>query len=337
MAAAGCDTEQMTDPLATVVVVTHSGADRITRCLDSISAQRVPHDVLVVDNASTDGTAQVLAERSGPETVLRLTDNAGFAGGVAAALPHINTEYLALLNDDAYAEPGWLDALLKDAAAQPATAAWTSVLVQADAPQTVQNAGVALLDDGYGADRSVGQPAEAMRTGSVFGFSGGAALLRTDAVRAVGGFPADFFLYYEDTDTSWRLRLAGWDIRLVADAIVRHEHAASSDRRSRAFHWFNERNRLSMLTREAPAPRVGAALGRFILTTGSLLVRQTRRRTTFESENLRVGLRIRVLLDWLRQLPALLRQRRIIGQAALTSRGAVWQRWAEPAVRQSLR
>lgn len=316
--------------LVTVVVVTHSAGDRINRCLDSVAAQQVPHHVLVVDNHSSDGTAAVLAARAGTERVIRLSANTGFAGGVAAALPHVTTPYLALLNDDAYAEPGWLAALLAAAESEPTVAAWTSMLVRADDPHTVQNAGIALLRNGYGADRAAGATAQTERSGPVFGFSGGAALLRTDALRAVGGFPADFFLYYEDTDTSWGLRLAGWEIRLVADAVVRHEHAASSDRRSRMFHWYNERNRLRMLTRNAPAGQVAVAVGSFAVTTGSLLLRQLRSGVPQQAENHKVALRLRILLDWLTHLPGLLRQRRLIGQAAQVARAALWRRWTEP-------
>ena len=94
----------------------------------------------------------------------------------------------------------------------------------------LNNAGVVLRRDGYGADRGLGAPDGPPydTAAEVFGFSGGAALLDLAAVRAVGGFPARFFLYYEDTDLSWRLRLAGHAIGYAPGAAVRHAHSAST-------------------------------------------------------------------------------------------------------------
>ena len=110
----------------------------------------------------------------------------------------------------------------------------------------VNNFGTALNDHWYGIDVAAGRDVADIPTGTVdvFGFSGGAALLRTDAVKAVGGFPAQYFIYYEDLDTSWRLRLRGWVIRAVPTARVVHRHAVTSDPRSAMFHFHNERNRL---------------------------------------------------------------------------------------------
>ena len=78
-----------------------------------------------------------------------------------------------------------------------------------------------------------------------------------------GDFDPDFFLYYEDTDLSWRLRAAGWTVRYEATAVVRHAHAASSDTRSRLFRFYDDRNRLLMLIKNAPA---GLASGRSCAT-----------------------------------------------------------------------
>ena len=90
------------------------------------------------------------------------------------------------------------------------------------------------------------------RSNIVFGFSGGACLLRRSAVEAIGGIAPEFFMYYEDADLSWRMRLAGYTIRYEPAATVRHRHGASSDLRSESFAYFTERNRLLMLLRCAP-------------------------------------------------------------------------------------
>jgi GT2 family glycosyltransferase len=100
----------------TVVVVTYRGAAWLPRCLDALAAQRMPDGgrvaCWVVDNASTDGTADVLAARTDGVRTIRSAANLGFAGGNNLALREVTTPFAVLLNDDAVPEPGWLGALL---------------------------------------------------------------------------------------------------------------------------------------------------------------------------------------------------------------------------------
>ncbi len=308
------------EPEVTVVVVTYRGAELIPDCLASLAAQTVPHRLLIVDNASTDGTATVLAERVAAQDIVRLPVNAGFAGGVATALALVRTRFCALLNDDAVADPDWLEQLLAVAAVDRDAAAWTSLMVLADRPDTVNNIGAGVDEHWYGIDIGAGLPIERIDpvVGDVFGFCGGAALLRTASIRAVGGFPAEYFLYYEDLDTSWRLRLAGWSIRVVPAARVVHRHAATSDRRSAMFHFHNERNRLFTLVRCAPAAVATGQLARFALTTWSLAVARVLRRPIPVEQNFRVRLRLRVAAAVLRQIPSAMLRRQGTRSARLT-------------------
>ena len=320
----------MPAPDVTVLVVTWRARELLRGCLAALSAQTVPHRLIVVDNASTDGTAELLADllAGRPEArVLRLSRNTGFAGGVAAGLTQVDTGWVALLNDDAQPEPGWLAALLAAAGDDGAVAAVTSRLLLPSG--AVNNAGVRLLADGYGADRGLGEPDGPPydSDAEVFGFSGGAALLRMAAVEAAGGFPAQFFLYYEDTDTSWRLRLCGGRVRYAPAAVVRHAHSASADQASALFSFHNERNRLLTLTRCAPAAVALRQLVRFGLTTGSLAARRARRRPLPPAPHFRTGLRLRVLASYARLLPWALRTRREIGRRAVRSRAEVARQW----------
>jgi len=105
------------DPAVTVVVVTYNGARWLPRCLDALAAQQPERGdqrvaCWVVDNASSDGTATLLAARTDGVRTLRAARNLGFAGGNNLALREVTTPYAVLLNDDAVPEPGWLDALL---------------------------------------------------------------------------------------------------------------------------------------------------------------------------------------------------------------------------------
>lgn len=295
----------------TVLIVTWQGAHLLAPCLESLRDQTVPHDVLVVDNASTDGTAELLRDHHPEVRVVRLPTNTGFAGGVQAGLDATEAEFVALLNNDATADPGWLAALVAEARQHPEAAAVTSrMYIAGRTPPTLNNTGVVLLPTGYGADRDLGADDSTHRQAEeVFGFSGGAALVRASAVREVGGFPVPYFLYYEDTDTSWRLRSAGWTVRYAPEAVVHHQHSASTDQRSASFAFHNERNRLLMLVRCAPADRVLRCWARFALTTVSLAVTRLTRRPVPAAHQFRVGLRLRVLASALRMLPWALRTR----------------------------
>ncbi|MFI9007472.1 glycosyltransferase family 2 protein [Actinosynnema sp. NPDC053489] len=301
-------------PSTTVVVVTWRGREHITACLDALARQR-PHRTLVVDNASDDGTAALLAAHPSRPEVLRLPVNRGYAGGLAAALPSVTTRYVAWLNDDAVPADDWL-ATLEDALdATPDAAAATPSLLLADG--STQSVGVRLTADGHGADLAVAG-------GEVFGFCGGAALLRREALERAGGVPAAFFCYYEDTDTAWRLRLAGHRVLSVGAARVHHRHGASTKPGSRPFHRWNERNRLLMLLRCAPPAVAARELARFAAVTALLPVRRDRP----DAANFHVPLRLRVLLEVLGRLPAALVQRRRVGRRATVSRHAVWREWA---------
>ncbi len=294
-----------------MVVVTWRGHDLIGRCLDALAAQTCPHQVLVIDNASTDGTASEIAEHHCQ--ALRLTSNVGYAGALAAALPLVDTPFMAWLNDDARPEPGWLAALEQALDDDETAAAAASVLHAGDG--AVTSTGVALTRIGYGADSLGTAP---------FGFCGGAALLRTEVLRAAGGVPGALFCYYEDTDTSWRLRLAGYRVLAVPGARVSHVGGASAQHGTPAFHHWNERNRLLVLLRCAPARVAAAQLVRFAGLTLALPWRRNRPTTP----NFATGLRLRVLAEVAVRLPETLLARHRIGQRATVSRATVWSAWA---------
>lgn len=318
-------------PRTTVVVVTWRGREHLGDCLAALANQDSPHRTLLVDNACDDGTAEIIdahvaAGNGSTIDVLRLPKNRGYAGGIAAALPKVETEFVAWLNDDAAPEPGWLSALESAIDSARDVAAVTSRLVRPDG--TTQSAGVRLTADGYGAD--VADPVGGSPV--VFGFCGGAALLRTAELRAAGGVPPSYFCYYEDTDTAWRLRLHGWQVQFAPDAVVLHLHGASTRPGSPMFHRWNERNRLLTLIRCAPAIIALREVARFTAITALLLIRRVvallRGGAGVPPANLRPGLRVRVLAEVTARLPGALLNRRRIGRGTAGSRVPVWRAWS---------
>jgi Glycosyltransferase like family 2 len=194
----------------------------------------------------------------------------------------------------------------------------------------VNNAGGIVLVEGYGADRGFqevdrGQYDEPVE---VFTACGNGVAMRTEVGRELGWFDDDFFLYYEDTDLSWRLRARGWAIRYEPTAVLRHIHSATSTEWSPLWTFHVDRNRLLMLTKDATAGLAVRAALRYPLTSASMLVRAGREAARSRSRPaLRPHLlRLRVLASYLRLLPRMLHRRVQIGRTAAVDRQDL-ERW----------
>jgi GT2 family glycosyltransferase len=340
-------------PAITVVVVSWNGRHLLDDCLGGLAAQDLDPRAwrtVVVDNGSVDGTAEHLAEHHPDVRVVPSAVNRGFAGGCHLALAQVRTPYAVLLNNDAVPEPGFLSALLRGMEAPGAAqvGALTGkvlllprfrLLPPGTAPDAAQGdvvttAGVHRPDpdgdvdlvnstgnevtrSGYGRDRRWLEPDTGTEPpADVFAFCGAAAALRMAAVRPLGDFDPDFFLYYEDTDLSWRLRSAGWTVRYEPTAVVRHAHAASSDVTSTLFRFHDDRNRLLTLTKNAPAGIAVRAVLRYPLTVASLTVHQGPTRAM-------TATRLHALASYLLLLPRTLRRRRATTRHAAVPPGVV--------------
>ena len=148
---------------------------------------------------------------------------------------------------------------------------WHTVPLDGRPFDVINNVGIVLAGDGYGADRGYLERDHGQyeTPESVFAWSGGAVLLTARYLAEVGLFDEQLFLYYEDVDLSWRGREHGWRYRYVPESVVRHVHSASTVEGSPRFDYYNERNRLLTLTRHADRRTVAKALARYLLVTGS--------------------------------------------------------------------
>ena len=194
--------------------------------------------------------------------------------------------------------------------------AWYAVALGGERFRVINNVGSVLLDAGYGADRGYMEPDRGQfdTPAEIFAWCGAAVLLSREYLESVGLFDDRFFLYYEDFDLSWRGRAQGWRYVYVPESVVHHLHSASSVVGSRLFAHFTERNRLLMLTRNAPLGLACRQAGRHLLITGSYARRDVlsplahARRPTGEL----VYRRLRAFAAYLRLLPAALADRRRI-------------------------
>jgi GT2 family glycosyltransferase len=152
-----------------------------------------------------------------------------------------------------------------------AVPAWHDVPLTGPALTIVNNVGTDLVAGGYGADRGYLEPDDGRFDAGqeIFAWSGGAVLLRREYLDDVGLLDERLFLYYEDLELAWRGRRRGWRYRYVPESTVRHLHAATSDAHSARKHYFDERNRLLVLTRHAPFRFLLVAVLRYLATTAS--------------------------------------------------------------------
>jgi N-acetylglucosaminyl-diphospho-decaprenol L-rhamnosyltransferase len=209
-----------------IYIPTYNGRERLAKALRSLQDQTRPADVVVVDNGSVDGTAELLRERFPEVSLLELGRNLGFGRALNRAVAELPADPVVLLNNDVECEPRFLEALL-DAAAEGAECV-AGVLTQEAAPATIDSAGVVADRTLMGFDYLHGEPLEAaLRAPAPLGPTGGAALYKLDAFHAVGGFDERIFLYYEDLDLALRLRAAGARCRLAGEARAVHAYSAS--------------------------------------------------------------------------------------------------------------
>jgi N-acetylglucosaminyl-diphospho-decaprenol L-rhamnosyltransferase len=208
-----------------IYIPTFNGRERLARALRSLAEQSRPAVVVVVDNGSADGTAEMVRAEFPEVALLSLDRNLGFGPALNRAVAERPADPVILLNDDAEAEPRFVEALLD--AATGGVECVAGVLVQAAEPALIDSAGVVADRTLMGFDYLHGEPVEAAASApDPLGPTGGAALYRLDAFRAAGGFDERIFLYYEDLDLALRLRAAGGGCRLAASARAVHAYSA---------------------------------------------------------------------------------------------------------------
>lgn len=424
-------------PRVRLVVLTFNGRDNVVPCFEHLHALDWPADrleLVLVDNGSRDGSADLIAERFPDVKVLRTGQNLGFPANNRAMVDTDAFDYVGLVNDDAFVTPTYLEPLVGSLEADDELGAvspkmlfqsqfadldlstttsapgrgdpralgvrisglsvdgrdvwrkahvvgghgteisrasrfeWTThdalvrvpvdrgegpagpveLLLSATEPKevtfgrgsdtvtvpvgpepvwcrarldsapydVVNNAGSLVRTDGYGADRGFAMPdgVDFATPRDVFAWCGGAVLLRSEYLDDVGLFDERFFLYYEDTDLSWRGRARGWRHRYVPDAVIHHRHASTTVAGSASFAYFTERNRLLMLLKNAPAPMARALVRDYVGKTydaarrdvGGALAQRRR------PNALPAARRLRAIAGFARLAPAVLADRRAV-------------------------
>lgn len=220
------NSQKKTWPKVTVVIVNWNGEQFLERCLTALLAQTVkPYEIILVDNASTDGSLDIV-RRFPSVLLLAQNTNTGFARGnnIAINATAEGSEWIALLNPDAFPEPRWLEEYLLSAQRNQNFDFFGSKLLNAADPTVLDGTGDTyhmsglMWRTGHGIAASILAEYEC----EVFSPCAAAALYRRSALLEVGGFDDDFFCYVEDADLGFRLRLADYRCLYVPLSVVHH-------------------------------------------------------------------------------------------------------------------
>ena len=258
----------MHELVASVIVVNWNGKHHLETCLYALERQTYPdYEIILVDNGSSDGSAEFV-ERNFPSVrVLRLPENKGFCGGNNIGIQQSRGEYIALINNDTEADPDWLLESVKALESHPEAGFTASRIRLLDIRGLLDTAGDLFYNTGYPGKRGWLQPdgPEYDKNAWVFGACAGAAVYRRSMLNRIGLFDEDFFNYVEDIDLSFRAQIAGYRCLYVASAIVYHKVSATIGFDNSRKQYWSHRNHWYALLKNLPAPLMRRYLGRIIL------------------------------------------------------------------------
>jgi hypothetical protein len=304
-----------------VVVVTHNSREAIERSLPPLVAElRDGDELIVVDNQSSDGTAEAVSDLVPSARVVEQPENVGYGGGCNVGAALASGDLLLFLNPDATVRPGFRDAIEQPLGRSPAWAAWQGLVTSGDGTLVNSTGGVIHFTgiawaggDGLALDGGAGgseprpgshggadvAPAGALAPRPVAFASGTCLAVRRERWHELGGFPADFFLYHEDVDLSLRLRLAGHQVGIEPGAVVDHTYEFGKGPAK----WRQlERNRWATLIRTYPTGLIAVLLPALLATELALL--------PIALAGGWLGQKLRAWIDLVRAWPRLIRSRR---------------------------
>ncbi len=253
-------------PHIAVVVLSYQSRELLRQFLPLLIAYNRPDaEVWVVDNASTDGTAELLAAEFPAVRTLRLAVNRGFTNGYVQSLPQIAADYYVLINSDVAVTPGWLDPLAALLDANPQAAAVQPKILAHRQQTHFEYSGAAggYLDTwGYPFcrgrifDTVEADTGQYNDTRAVAWTTGACMMIRADVYHASGGLDNDFYAHMEEIDLCWRLRNQGHTLWVAPASVVYHVGGAVIRYGSHEKQYHNFRNSLLMIVKNEPGLRV---------------------------------------------------------------------------------
>lgn len=248
--------------MLSVLIVNWNTKELLARCLHSLQEnppEAVPMEIIVVENDSSDGSAERVAQEFPNVKLIRATRNLGYAAGNNAAFARAQGEWLLTLNPDTEIGPGVLDAAVRGLQNRPGYGVWACQLVGLDGKVQASVRGfpsvIGVLGEALGlATRFTGSRWDSYRLSSFSYQESGPApqpmgtflLFRRSALAEIGNparpFDEDFPIFYNEVDLLWRLRKAGWLCWFEASCQVRHVHGASTQQVRKSMIWESHRS-----------------------------------------------------------------------------------------------
>lgn len=225
----------MSEKKVTVIIPNYNGLSFMEPCMAALGRQTSrDFDVLVVDNGSTDGSAEWLREKNIPSVFLK--ENTGFSGAVNTGIRVVRTPYVILLNNDTEAEPDYVEQLLQAIEASPRIFSVSPKMVQMYHRELMDDAGDMYSIMGWAYQRGVGQETGRYdRPCHVFSACAGAAVYRREVFEEIGYFDEMHFAYLEDIDVGYRAKIAGYYNRYCPQAVVYHVGSGTSGSKYNSF------------------------------------------------------------------------------------------------------
>jgi len=242
------------NPLISVVTLNWNGIQVVEKCLNSLRRQTyAPLEIIVVDNASTDGSTELI-RRDFPEVKLIVNEkNLGFGGGNNVGIRASRGRYIMMLNNDTRLVPECIQALKDAIEKDEKYGACASKILLEYEDDLIDAAGIAVCLDGLSIGRGRLEKGHLYdEETEVFFASDGACLYRRKMLEDIGLYDEDFFAYADETDMGWRAQLAGWKCIYNPKAVVYHFHSATAGKYSPFKAFLVERNRIWVAIKSFP-------------------------------------------------------------------------------------
>ncbi len=312
------------EPLISVIVVNWNGIGFVRECLGSLERQTWKNlEFIVVDNGSSDGSADYIRSWTGRVSnaqAVFLSRNSGFCEGNNIGFARARGEWIALLNNDAVAEPNWIEELMRHGNTEERIGMLGGKILFAEPEGIIDKAGHLIYWDGQNRgrgtmERDLGQydkAEEALWPDAC------AAMYHRRVFEETGGFDESFFAFGDDADLGMRARLLGWRAWYVPKAVVRHRHSATAGPYSAMKITLVERNRLLLAIKNFSWPLLIAnpywSIRRFLWHAYAASKRQGAAGRLVASQGWLKSLAIlgRAYISAAGILPAALKKRRVI-------------------------
>jgi len=266
----------MSQPLVSLIIPNFNGKKHLKTCLSSIQKATYKNiEIIVVDNASRDGSVEFLRKNYPQVKLIAKSMNLGFAEGCNEGMRNAKGEYIALLNNDTEVDSKWLEEMVQVAKSNPQIGMCASKIVMFHDRKILNSAGGEYDIFGFGHDRGLYEADNGRysRSEEVFFASGGAMLICKTVLKNMELFDSRYFMYGEDLDFCWRARLQGYRVIYVPSAVVYHKYGGTMKAINVQRLYLNSRNNLcSILKNYGPKSLVKAVLRFSFLKVGETIL-----------------------------------------------------------------